>query len=207
MDCLLCSAKSITFEDSFWKCLNCDLIFKDPKDFPSFESEKARYETHNNDALDPAYLKYLDRLFSLTDLKSGSILDYGCGPSKGLAALVKTKALNEISVESYDPIFFKQADLNKKYDLVFASESFEHFFDPKVEVKKVLDLLAPQGKLAVSTEFHDGKVMSEWWYARDPTHVVFYGLKTFEFLAEKYSLEILCLKNPHLICKSLKHKT
>lgn len=195
----MCSAKSLTLEVSFWKCSNCDLIFKDLKDFPSFSNEKERYETHNNDDSDLNYLKYLNRLFTLTDLKGGSVLDYGCGPSKGLAALVANKGLEGVFVESYDPIFLKDANLNKKYDLAFASESFEHFFNPKLEIKKILNLLAPKGKLAVSTEFHDGKKISEWWYARDPTHVVFYGTKTFEWMAKNFDLEILWIKNPHII--------
>jgi len=203
----LCSAKTVTYESSFWKCLNCELIFKDPSVFPSQKNEKARYDTHNNDAEDSKYLDYLKRLFDLTSIESGSILDYGCGPSKGLAALVKKEKFKNLSVDSYDPYFFREADLSKKYDLIFASEVFEHFFDPKKEIQKILLMLSPKGKLAVSTEFHDDKAISEWWYARDPTHVVFYGRKTFEWMAEFYQLKIDCLKSPHMICKPLKHNT
>jgi len=207
MNCLLCSNQSadqvVNHEIYFWKCLKCDLIFKDPGDFPDFESEKARYETHNNDESDPQYLEYLDRLFSITNFKSGVALDYGCGPSMGLKTLVRLKGLSNAKVESYDPMFYPEADLSQKFDLVFASESFEHFFKPKEEVEKIVNLLHPGGLLAVSTELHDEKKISDWWYSRDPTHVVFFGKKTFEIMAKEFRLKILKLDSPHIILNKI----
>jgi hypothetical protein len=39
--------------------------------------------------------------------------------------------------------------------------------------------------LTQSTEYQ------KWWYKNDPTHIVFYGRETLEFIARKFNLEIL----------------
>ena len=200
-NCLLCACESHKFENFYWKCSNCALVFKDPSVFVSFEKEKARYETHNNDLRDQGYLKYLDKLFSLRDHNEGVVLDYGCGPTKGLEALVEKQNLKKITVESYDPIFFPMENI-KKYDLVFASECFEHFYNPQEEIEKIFKLLNLKGTLLVSTELYDGKNFKNWWYLKDPTHVVFYSEQTFQWLAETYNLDLLFLQNPHIGLRS-----
>lgn len=203
-NCLLCGSKTHIYEDSYYKCSNCNLIFKDPHLFVSLEKEKARYLTHNNSPEDQGYLKYLNKLFSCVDVHEGKILDYGCGPTKGLEALVKSKNLSKLEVESYDPIFFpeKNSEKNQKYDFIFASECFEHFYDPKKEIENILKLLNSKGSLLISTELSDGKSFKNWWYLKDPTHVVFYSLKTFKWLADRYNLDVLLLKSPHIVLKS-----
>jgi len=52
--------------------------------------------------------------------------------------------------EDCDPLFFENP-LNKKYDYIFSTEVFEHFFEPQKEIKKIYDLLRPGGYLVVMT--------------------------------------------------------
>lgn len=201
-NCLLCAYESYSHENFYWKCSNCELIFKDPSVFVSLEKEKARYATHNNSVEDEGYLSYLNRLFSLSEFKEGLALDYGCGPTKGLEALVKNKNLDKVQVESYDPLFFPIDLKHKKYDLIFASECLEHFHKPDEEVKKILNLLKSKGSLLISTELYDGKDFKNWWYLNDPTHVVFYSKKTFQWMIDFYGLSLVFLKSPHISLES-----
>lgn len=199
MNCPLCLAKSFLEESFFYRCERCDLSFKAPDKRPSYESEKQRYLSHNNDTEDEVYLGYLDKLLSFVDLDSiKSVLDYGCGPTKGLKALMAKKDL-QICVDSYDPIFFPDGVKKTSYDLIYASECFEHFYNPKKEIEKIISCLSVGGGLAVSTNLSDGADLKTWWYAKDPTHVVFYSKKTIEFLAKNYGLELSVLQSPHIV--------
>ena len=202
-NCLLCESEAVSYQDFYWKCPTCGLVFKSPETFPEYMEEKQRYLTHNNDVNDLGYLNYLSKAFDLADVKKGRFLDYGCGPTQGLNVLVEHKKFESIQVDSYDPIFFPM-DFSKKqpsraYDLVFASESFEHFYKPQKEISKIVDLLKVGGCLVVSTGFYEEQDLKAWWYAKDPTHVVFYSKQTFEWVSSKYDLKIKYLKSPYVI--------
>lgn len=200
-NCLLCGEKSEKKTPLLWECLRCGLLFKDPDLFWGEEQEKARYATHNNDVTDEGYLKYLNKLFSIVETRSGLVLDYGCGPEKGLEALVANSGYKNLIVESYDPMFFPEINMGKKYDLIFASECLEHFYKPAEELVKLKNLLKNSGELAVSTNFYKGQDLSKWWYLNDPTHVAFYSEKTFEFISNEYGFNISHSKDPHVILK------
>lgn len=203
-NCLLCGDESSKKTSLLWECLRCGLLFKNPDQFWGLEKEKARYLTHNNDVNNESYLKYLDKLFSKMNALEGDILDFGCGPEKGLESLVEKKGLRNLFVDSYDPIFFPKISKNKKYDFVYASETLEHFYQPTVEIENILNLLKPGGVWAVGTNLSDNENLEKWWYTNDPTHVAFYNQKTFSYISNKYQLEIIHFKSPHIILKSSK---
>lgn len=172
-------------------CQNCGLISVPPEFHVSPAAEIHRYEEHNNRLDDEGYLNFLLRLVNpaLPFINSShSGLDFGCGPVKGIAHLLEKQ---NISCDSYDPFFFPELP-NKSYDFIFASECFEHFFSPKNEIKKLLEMLTPNGHLFVMTEiFHSLERFSTWYYKRDATHVSFFSMKTWEYICETYSLTML----------------
>ncbi|MGH1468384.1 MAG: methyltransferase domain-containing protein [Bdellovibrionales bacterium] len=201
-NCLLCGAASKKETGLLYECLRCGLLFKDPSNFWSLTKEKARYLTHNNDVENLGYLGYLNKLLSKMGALTGEVLDFGCGPEKGLEALIKHNKFMDVKVDSYDPIFFPNLLPDKKYDYIYASECFEHFYNPQQEIEKVLSLLKSGGCIGVATNLSDEEDLENWWYTNDPTHVVFYSKKVFQFLAKKYHLEILHIESPHIILKS-----
>ena len=88
-------------------------------------------------------------------------------------------------MDVYDPFFFKD-DLifSKKYDFITCTETMEHFFDPAKEIKRLDKMLAKEGVLGLMTNFlSDEKGFEQWYYRKDPTHVVFYRPRTFEIIA------------------------
>lgn len=128
-------------------------------------------------------------LLQILGAASSEGLDFGCGPHPVLAALFER---NGHKVKSYDPIFFPQASfLESRYDFITCSEAAEHFHEPLKEFQLLDRLIKPQGHLAVMTQMKkswDG--FFDWYYPRDPTHVVFYSPRTMRWLAHYFDWEL-----------------
>jgi SAM-dependent methyltransferase len=121
-------------------------------------------------------------------LKGGAHgLDFGCGPAPLLVKMMNEAGFRAVG---YDPLFAPHESLlDERYDFVSCSEVVEHFRNPAEAWRLLVSLLKPGGVLGVMTEWYRGQTpLSSWRYARDPTHLVFYCRKTFEFLAETYGL-------------------
>ncbi len=172
----------------YWRCHRCDLRFLDPARLPSAEEERAHYQHHENDPLDPRYRRFLTRLASpllarLPPCRDG--LDYGCGPGPALAMMLE-EAGHRIAL--YDPLFQPHDEvLGETYDVITCSETAEHFHDPRADFDRLHLLLRPGGWLGLMTCFQtDDDRFANWHYRRDPTHVVFYRETTIRFIAALY---------------------
>jgi SAM-dependent methyltransferase len=174
----------------YYLCDRCYLIFTDQGHHLSRQSEIDRYLNHENSLEDQGYIDFLNRLLtpSLKFIeKEMKCLDYGCGHTPVLSELL---AKEGISCYNYDPLFGIEHPL-ESYDFIFAVESFEHFFEPADELKKIGDLLIPGGYLGIMTERWESlERFSDWYYKRDFTHVSFFHLKTIKFICENYGYEI-----------------
>ena len=209
--CRLCCTSSQKIntdklEEDYYHCPNCDLIFMDNKDIIPTESEKERYEEHDNNHENEGYVnmfkdfidRALDPYFGFS--KEAKVLDFGCGPGPVLADLIEEKGCR---VDRYDPYFFpNESYKNKKYDLITSTEVFEHFFKPAKEIESLLSILKKDGILAIMTHFHKKKEkdfkFEDWWYKWDKTHISFYSQKTMKWIADKYNLEILFIDDKKL---------
>ena len=200
LECPLCGSDCLKVEESFAKCLKCDLHFKFPDQRVSQNEEKHRYSLHNNSVKDLGYLNYLKRLLECIPSLEEPILDFGCGPTKGLEALLKTLGKNE-QIDSYDPYFFpKDLELNH-YKTVYASECFEHFNKPHKSISKIKSLMADNSTLAIRTEIYTNEVgpLPDWWYFKDPTHVCFYTVKSITWIANEFNFKVLLIDSPFII--------
>ncbi len=201
--CLICKSPSPQGVEShgrlFFHCGHCDYIFQSPETRLSFEQERRRYLEHNNDLRDLRYLKYLEKTWlQVGPLPSGSVvLDYGCGPTKGLEKLLQPR----YRVLSYDPIFWPQ-DLQMEFgkvDVIFCSEVIEHAFFPTRVFDHWNQLLRPGGLITLRTCFHpEMDKMRDWWYASDETHIGFFSQCTFEFIAKKWGWQLNKVHNPYV---------
>jgi SAM-dependent methyltransferase len=125
------------------------------------------------------------------------ILDYGSGPSPVLAELLRRQSYQ---VEIYDPIYAANKFPEASFDLLCATEVVEHFYQPLQEFPKMLRLLKPNGYLALMTRFSPSyDEFKSWFYKDDSTHTSFYSLKTFEYLAAEFGMEIVNYREPDLI--------
>ncbi|WMJ74826.1 class I SAM-dependent methyltransferase [Cytophagaceae bacterium ABcell3] len=176
---------------AYYLCHTCALVFVGSGVLPSAEQEKGRYLQHRNSIEDSGYVDFLQSIivpalpYLNAEMKG---LDYGCGPAPVLAELLKGKGL---SCDAYDP-FFRDIPLDSKYDFIFSTEVFEHFFSPRRECEKIISLLKPGGVLLVMTSFFPGLTsFDQWHYRRDFTHVAFYQEKTFQYIADNFGMRIM----------------
>lgn len=173
------------------RCPDCDLIFVPGSFHLSPEDERARYRLHNNTLLNEGYVRmFQEKIALIREHCPGisSILDYGCGPEPVLAQLLMREGFG---CDVYDPYFFPALP-EGPYDLVISTEVFEHLRDIKAELCSIRSLLNPGGFLAVMTSFHDAiSDFGDWWYVSDPTHICFFGRRTFEWIAEDFGFKII----------------
>ena len=197
MICPICSGTNVfSFQligsIEYFRCKTCQGLFTDPKSRLSPEKEKERYSLHNNDVDDPEYRKFLSKLYDplIKKLKKESRgLDYGCGPGPALASMLREEGF---SVDIYDPYFFPDESYRDKvYDFITCTEAAEHFYEPQKEFNKLDQVLADKGILGVMTNFYEDTInFEDWYYRKDPTHVVFYAVKTLQCIAEERSWEV-----------------
>lgn len=172
-------------EKRYWRCHDCAARFLDPAGYLNRDAEYAHYLHHENDPDDPRYRRFLAKLAAplMQRLSPGACgLDYGCGPGPALAAMLE-EAGHPMAL--YDPYFRPEAHvLNRSYDFVTCTETAEHFHAPASEFARLMDMVRPDGWLAVMTCFQtDDARFEAWHYRKDPTHVVFYRAETFHFIA------------------------
>ncbi len=194
--CSLCEAPSRraleSFGSPFYHCAQCDLIFVPREWHLSLAAQVDRYRRHQNTPEHAGYAARFEALVGLIQERCqqvSRILDYGCGPGPVLVQLLQRAGYEAVG---YDPHFFSEADISRPFDAVVSTETFEHFADPRGEMKRILGLIRPGGYLAVMTEFHSGvERFGGWCYARDRTHVAFYSLRTLDYLCETFEMKMM----------------
>jgi SAM-dependent methyltransferase len=193
MDCRLCLHNELTAlrradTQRYYLCRRCGLIGVHPEDLPARAEEKERYLLHENGPDHAGYRAFLSRAIdpAMPFLRAGMKgLDYGCGHTPTLSGLLQERSL---PCDDYDPLFFP----NKpgRYDFIFSTEVFEHFFEPRRDIAKITGHLNPGGLLIVMTErYQTIEQFADWYYPSDPTHVAFYHDDTFRFIRETYNFE------------------
>ncbi|AFL84126.1 hypothetical protein Belba_1514 [Belliella baltica DSM 15883] len=192
--CPLCLSTNQVFEfkNEFTHCLECDFIFREPKQNFIGSGEKEHYQKHKNG---PQYKGYVSFLMQAIEpiknyLKPNlRALDFGCGPGPAISHVLQPF---QIQCDNYDPFFFPEGIDAGSYDFIFATECVEHFYQPNQEFEKILGLLKVGGILSIMTEIHPGlNNINVWYYIKDATHVSFYSEKTFKWITLKYSLQII----------------
>jgi len=177
---------------SYSKCLNCGIVYVPPEFFPSAEESRKRYLQHKNTPESSGYVgflrKALDPVFPY--MKKGfKALDFGCGHQPVLAGILENLGLG---CDYYDPLFFPEGIKSLSYDIIFSTETFEHFQEPAAEISYIFSLIRPGGYLSVMTRLiPSDRDFYDWFYPRDPTHIVFYESRSFSYIAGKWKSSIL----------------
>ena len=185
----------------FYKCNNCDGIFRPKHTFLTTEEEKSHYENHNNDVFDERYQTFVSPiveavLYDFTSEDKG--LDFGSGTGPVIAKILTDKGFQ---VRNYDLFFANEPSLlNEKYNYVSCCEVMEHFHQPYKEFELLKSILLPKGKLYCKTEvFNNQKPFENWYYKDDFTHVFIYQPKTLEWIKSEFSFSNLIVKEKLLV--------
>ena len=176
----------------YFQCLNCELVSVSDQYILTAEEEKAQYDLHQNDPKDEGYQRFLSRAFEplvSRISKDAKGLDFGCG--SGPTISVMAEALG-IEVNNYDLYYYRDAELlNKKYDFVTMTEVIEHVNDGKRLLEQLDQLLKPKSILVIMTKrVIDKEYFNQWHYKNDPTHIRFYSMKTFQWIAEYFNWQL-----------------
>jgi hypothetical protein len=197
--CCLCQSDQIAIKlikpsgEQYWDCSTCGLIFLDETFHLIPTTEKQHYLTHNNDIADPRYQHFVS---PVTDYVMNNIpvtskgLDYGAGPGPVVASVLRARGFE---LNLYDPYFCDDKSvLENDYDFIVSTEVVEHFYSPAQEFLKLKQLLKRHGQLVIMTHLYDDAIdFKQWYYHRDPTHVVFYRIKTFEWVQLQFDFKEL----------------
>ena len=196
--CNICQTPTDEFENEdilYYHCKGCEYIFKSPIYYSDFDTQKERYNLHQNSDESDGYIAYFQRFLDFVlpfvgTSKCNNALDFGCGVS---SLLSKMLTQNGIECSYYDPIYHPNNYKNQKYQLIVSTEVFEHLHNPDETFGELLALLDDGGYLAIQTEFHPNGIdkFKKWYYHKDPTHIVFFTPKSFEVLASLFGAKVI----------------
>jgi len=179
----------------YHKCINCDYIFLDKLFYIDEEREKKHYDKHHNNLESDGYVKMFEDLVQEFVLPQKdfikSSLDYGCGEGEVLPIILER---NGINCDRYDLFYFPNKTYEDKvYDLIVSTEVIEHLANPIDILKELIFHLKKGGFLVIMTAFHPLEIQDffKWWYIRDITHIGFFTVGTFEYLAQEMGLKVL----------------
>jgi SAM-dependent methyltransferase len=197
-DCPLCrAARAEPFcRDStraYLRCAACGLTFVPRQYHLSSDEEKSRYDLHQNSPDDEGYRAFLSRLFTplAERVAPGSRgLDFGSGPGPTLSLMFEEAGHH---MRIYDRYYAgDRSALEGSYDFITASEVVEHLRDPRGELEMLWSILAPGGWLGIMTTFvPSDEALGDWHYLRDDTHICFYARRTFDWLAQLWSADLV----------------
>lgn len=196
MICTLCDSLLTYKKDLYYyHCRCCKAIVKDKRYYLNREDEKARYLEHNNDVDDLGYQNFTSPITNFVldhFLPEDKGLDFGSGTGPVISSMLMKE---NYDVVQYDPFFAPDRSvLNVSYDYIINCEVFEHFYNPKEEIDRLVKMLKKGGTLLIMTFlYHDQIAFDNWVYRNDPTHVFIYTKETIEYIAKEKNLEILVL--------------
>ncbi len=206
--CKICNSVTISITNTktarfYHRCLECDYIFLDEKFYLNDVEEKKHYDNHHNNIESIGYVKMFEKLIkefvepNKAQIKNA--LDFGCGEGEVLPILLERVG---IACDRYDLFYHpKKVYEDKKYNLIVSTEVFEHLSQPKESLEMLLSHLNDNGYLLLMSAFHpsDDEEFLKWYYIQDITHIGFFSMKTFEYIANKYKLNIVSNNEKNII--------
>ncbi|MDY0124403.1 class I SAM-dependent methyltransferase [Sulfurimonas sp.] len=198
--CKICSSDTTSITDAktkkiYHKCPECRYISLHEAFYVDEEREKKHYDKHHNTLESLGYVKMFEDLVEefVLPYKSEirSALDFGCGEGEVLPIVLQR---NGVACDRYDLFYFPHKVYEgKKYDLIASTEVFEHLSSPLEVFKKLLSHLEKDGYLLIMSAFHpdNDEEFLKWWYIRDVTHIGFFNIKTFEYMAQTFGVTII----------------
>lgn len=209
--CALCGFKHLRWvhhehQRTYWSCERCQLVQVSPTQWCSPAEAKAVYDQHEQDVYSEGHRRFLAR--TLQPLRAAlpppaQGLDFGSGPAPTLATWLREEGYQ---VSIYDELYAPHPEvLNAQYDFITATEVLEHLQQPLVWLDTLWECLKPGGVLVIQSK----RVLSEdhlakWHYLRDPTHIIFFRLATWQWMAQHWQTPVqLCASDVVLLRKPL----
>ncbi|MCE9680113.1 class I SAM-dependent methyltransferase [Shewanella sp. AS1] len=195
--CPLCQSLALSLfhrdrHRSYMRCGHCQLISVPDEFLLSAADEKAFYDRHQNNSDDQGYRRFLGRTWQplssrLTPQMQG--LDFGCGPGPTISVMAAEQGLK---MADYDLYYANRPELlEQQYDFITMTEVIEHVADAFALLQQLDSLLKPGAILAVMTKRAlDEQAFINWHYKQDLTHIRFYSIATFEWIAAHFNWQL-----------------
>ncbi|MEK7568565.1 MAG: class I SAM-dependent methyltransferase [Patescibacteria group bacterium] len=216
MKCKICQSEAIlvktlkvrgVYNAEYYLCDECGFMFVGS---PIWLSEAYKEPINTTDTGYVLRNVYLSRktlvLFLFLFNTKATFLDFAGGYGM-LARLMRDYGLDFLTDDAYTPnLFMKGLEYNnQKIEAVTCFECFEHLADPKNEIGKIFSI---SPNIFFSTVLFSGKEApsDDWEYygLNHGQHVSFYSLKTLEYIANKYNVNIYSDgANLHLFTKKI----
>jgi len=105
------------------------------------------------------------------------------------------------SMDIYDLFFADDRSVfKKKYDFICATEVAEHLHHPMVDLNRLWNCLKPGGFLGLMTDLLPAKsAFPSWHYKRDETHITFFSIATFKWIARQLQADFFFEKERVII--------
>ena len=85
-----------------------------------------------------------------------------------------------------------RAVLSHSYDFITMSEVVEHLAEPGNVLDALWATLNPQSWLGSMTKrVRNPEAFKTWHYIMDPTHICYFSVSTFEWLAKRWSAKLI----------------
>ena len=104
-------------------------------------------------------------------------------------------------VALFDPFFYPDRSvLEQTFDFICATEVVEHLFAPGAVLKSLYDRLRPGGWWVIMTKrVLNAEAFATWHYKNDPTHVCFFHVDSFHWLAEHLNARLEVVSNDVIV--------
>ena len=150
------------------------------------------YDLHQNNPHDAGYRQFLSRFYQpmRQRINAGNRgLDFGCGPGPTLSTMFAEEGF---AIDVYDVFYAdNKAVLQQHYHFICATEVVEHLFEPGTVLTQLWRMLLPGGTLGLMTKLViDVTAFANWHYKNDPTHVCFFSVASFEWLARSLTATV-----------------
>lgn len=193
-----CDALSHFHQDkkrAYLRCDNCHLVVVPKHYLLCDEQEKNTYDQHRNDPQDMRYREFLGRAVNplFSQLPQGAEgLDFGCGSGPTISVMAAEAGF---AMKNYDLYYHNVTqNLTRTYDFITMTEVIEHIAEPKSLLMRLERLLNPGGILVVMTKLVEkGMEFGQWYYKGDPTHICFYSMETFDWIAKQFGWRLECV--------------
>ena len=205
MNCLICAREDLyqvhNIKRIFYRCKFCGFSFVDPIFYPDIETQKCRYELHNNSEKQKGYVDFLSNIIEhalFYKKNPEKVLDFGSGPNPLTVKLLKER---NIDVYAWDIFFANESfPAQETFDIVLCIEVAEHFIDPQKDFCDIARTLKQDGFAFVHTHISPQKDEDflSWWYIQDITHISFYSKKSLEILASMNALDLISIEKEKL---------
>jgi len=216
MNCRICTAQAKRvfsarvmnkFDVEYYSCDNCEYLFTEN---PHWLDEAYERAINISDtgiiSRNQHFTKFLSSIIYFLFDKNRKYVDYAGG--YGLF----TRMMRDVGFDYYwhdqycENLFSPGFEINIKnknhFELISAFEVFEHLIDPVDEIEKMLQI---SNTIIFSTEILPRPVpkLDDWWYyaCEHGQHISFYSLRTLNFLADKFDLNLYTTSDLFILTK------